>query len=74
MQAEGVMTRPSLLCCPPPQKDAMELAHAKLSRCVCLIAAYVVLPGATVRVEKGKTLVKSVLVEEEIDIIVNWCS
>ena len=68
------MTRPSLPCCPPPRRDAMDLAHAKILRCVCSIAAYVGLPGAAVRFKKGKTLVKSFLVEEEIDIIVNCCS
>ena len=26
------MTRPSLPCCPPPRRDAMELAHAKISQ------------------------------------------
>ena len=65
------MTRPSLPCCPPPRRDAMELAHAKILCCVCSIAAYVGFPGAVVRVEYGKTLVNSFLVEEEIDIIVN---
>ena len=42
------MTRPSLPCFP---KDVMELAHANISRCVCLIAAYMGLPGAVVRVK-----------------------
>ena len=45
------MTRPSSPCCPPPQRYAMELAHAKISLFVCSIAAYVGLPGAAVRVE-----------------------
>ena len=48
---EGVMTRPSLPCCPPPRKYAMEIAHVKIFRCVCSIAAYVGLPGASVRVD-----------------------
>ena len=45
------MTRPSSPCCPPPQRDAIELAHANILRCVCLIAAYMGLPGVAVRVE-----------------------
>ena len=45
------MTRPSSPCCPPPRRDAMDLAHANILRCVCSIAAYVGLPGAAVRVE-----------------------
>ena len=49
--AEGVMTRPSSTCCPPPRRDNMELAHANSLRCVCSISAYVGLPGAAVRVE-----------------------
>ena len=48
--------------------------HAKISRGVCLIAAYMGLPGAAVRLEYGNTLVKYFLVKEEIDIIVNFCS
>ena len=52
----------------------MELAHANISRCVCSIDAYMDLPGAAVRFEYRKTLVKSFAVEEEIDIIVNCCS
>ena len=61
------MTRFSSPCCPPPRRDAMELAHANILRCVCLISAYVGLPGAEVRVEQGKTLVKYFSVEEDID-------
>ena len=68
------MTRPSSPCCPPPRRDAMELAHAKILHCVCSIYAYVGLPGTAARVEYGKTLMKSLSVEEEIDIIVNCCS
>ena len=45
------MTRPGSLCCPPPQRDAIELAHAKISRCVCSISAYMGFPGAAIRVE-----------------------
>ena len=45
------MTRPSFPCCTPPQRYAMELAHENILRCVCLIAAYVDLPGDAVRVE-----------------------
>ena len=45
------MTRPISPCCPPPRRDAIELAHAKILRCVCLIAVYVGLPGAVVRVK-----------------------
>ena len=45
------MTRPSLPCCPPPQRYAMELVHAKISRCVCSIAAYMGFPGAAIRVK-----------------------
>ena len=53
------MTRHSLPCCSPPQRDVMELAYAKISCCVFSIAAYVGLPGAAVRVDYGKTLVNS---------------
>ena len=45
------MTRPSSPFCPPPCRDAMEIAHAKISRCVCSIYAYMGLPGAAVRVK-----------------------
>ena len=45
------MTRPSSTCCSPPRIDVMELAHENISRCVCLIAAYVGFSGSAVRVE-----------------------
>ena len=43
------MTRPNSPCFLPPQRYAIDLAHEKISRCFCLIAAYVGFPGAAVR-------------------------